>query len=449
MNKIICRFAPSPTGYLHIGNIRTAIINYLFAKKNGGQFMLRLDDTDESRVKDEYREMILKDMSWLGLDCDGEIIKQSDRLDVYERAKNKLIESGRIYQCFETPAELEFQRKAQISNGQRPLYDRSALNLTKEQKEKYIKEGRKPYWRFLLKDQVTKWHDAIRGEIKFEGLHFSDPVLIRENNVPTYTFCSVVDDIDFEVSDVIRGEDHITNTAIQIQIFQALGVKEMPQFAHLGLVKASSGKISKREGGFDIKTLREDGFEALAIINLLSQIGVSKALQVESDIEDLINKFDLNNFSKSATNYNFDELSNINQKLLHILPFSQVKEAIDKIIGSNAIDEIFWDKIKANISFLFEVKDWYNICKKELRYQPKSQDKELLKIAKDSLPDQIDANSWQQWVVILKEKTGLKGRNLFMPLRLALTGQEDGPQLKDVLILLDRSEILSRLSYGI
>lgn len=445
-NKVICRFAPSPTGYLHIGNIRTAIINYLFAKKHGGNFMLRLDDTDKQRVKDEYRDLIIKDMAWLGLKHDGPIIKQSDRLDIYEKAKNKLIKEKRIYECYETAEELNFQRKSQIANGQRPLYNRSALNLTQEQKDNYQKEGRKPHWRFLLNDQKTSWQDKIKGEIKFEGLHFSDPVIIRDNNIPTYTFCSVIDDINFGITDILRGEDHITNTAIQIQIFEALGATKLPNFSHLGLVKASEGKISKREGGFDIKTLRSDGLESLSIFNLLSQIGISHSLVIENDIKNLIDKFDLNNFSKSATNYNLDELKHINHKLLQILPFDKVIQSLKEIGINHKIDELFWNNVKANLNFLYEINDWIEICHNNLRHKHKEEDKILLQLAHESLPKNINQDSWQEWINSIKEKTDRKGKSLFMPLRLALTGKENGPELKNLLPLIKREEILARLA---
>jgi glutamyl-tRNA synthetase len=407
--------------------------------------MLRFDDTDVQRTKDEYRGMITKDMSWLGLGHDGEIIKQSNRLDLYAAAKKKLIESGRIYECYETKEELDFQRKNQSANGQRPLYDRSSLHLTDEQKENYKKEGKTPHWRFLLNDQTTVWQDRIKGEIKFEGLHFSDPVIARDNNIPTYTFCSVVDDIEFGVTHIIRGEDHITNTAIQIQIFEALGASQMPIFSHLGLVKASEGKISKRLGGFDIKSLREEGLESLSIINLLSQIGISKSMVIENDLQNLINKFDIDSFSKSSTNYNLDELKNINHKLIQILPFSKVKDALEDLDLSE-INENFWDGVKANINLISEIKDWWQICKTQLRHNHNVNDIEFLTLAKSKLPSSLDQNSWQEWIGKIKENSDRKGKELFMPLRLALTGQENGPELKSLLPLIEREEILARLT---
>ncbi|MFM7702995.1 MAG: glutamate--tRNA ligase, partial [Alphaproteobacteria bacterium] len=285
------RFAPSPTGFLHVGNIRIAIINYLFAKKTNGEFLLRFDDTDSSRVEKEYSEMIFTDMNWLGLKYDN-FFKESDRLARYEQAKNQLIANGKLYECFETAEELNLQRKSQNASGVSPIYNRASLKLTQEQKNELRNKGLKPHYRFLLNDSLTSWDDKIKGKITYEGRHFSDPILIRQEDesgfgIPTYTFCSVVDDIDYGITDIIRGEDHITNTAIQIQIFEALNAKA-PNFAHLALVKASEGKISKREGGFDIKTLRNQGYEAMSIISLLSQIGTSQNINITDNFNDLI-----------------------------------------------------------------------------------------------------------------------------------------------------------------
>ena len=333
--KTLCRFAPSPTGYLHVGNIRTAIINYLFAIKTGGDFILRFDDTDVERTKDQYAEMILKDMEWLGLKY-NKLIKQSNRLDLYKKAKDHLIKTGRLYECYESQAELNLQRKAATASGQPPVYNRASLNLTNEQKKNYQDQGIRPYYRFLLEDKIVTWDDRIKGRIAYEGRHFSDPVLVRENDIPTYTFCSVVDDFDLNITDIIRGEDHITNTAIQIQIFEAL--KDLypdsliPNFSHLALIKAKDAKISKREGGFDIKSLRQDGFEALTIINLLAQIGTSESIKIYDHIDTLVKDFDFSKFSKSATNYDLGELETINQKLLTITDFEQIQAKLFQVI---------------------------------------------------------------------------------------------------------------------
>lgn len=439
----ICRFAPSPTGFLHVGNIRAAIINFLYAKKVGGQFCLRLDDTDIERVRDEYREMIFQDMAWLGLEY-ASLAKQSDRLEQYEAAKNRLIANGRLYECFETAAELNLQRKAQIASGMTPIYNRAALNLTSEQKENFRAQGLTPHYRFLLEDKITSWDDKIKGKITYEGRHFSDPVLVRDNGVPTYTFCSVVDDAEFGITDIIRGEDHITNTAIQIQIFEALGAK-VPDFAHLALVKASEGKISKREGGFDVKSLRAEGYEAMAVINLLAQIGTSDGIKIYKNCDELVRDFSFDKFSKSSTNYDISELTHINQKLLQKLDLSDVTAEL-KNLGLSEIDEKFFDCMKQNISFLNELVAWWKICKSEFRYDNKSEDKEFLQKAASLLPqDTADINCWQIWLEKIKAETARKGKDLFMPIRLSLTGVEHGPELKLLVNLISREEILKRL----
>ncbi len=444
----LCRFAPSPTGFLHVGNIRAAIINFLYAKKTGGKFMLRFDDTDIERVREEYVEMIPQDMAWLGLTHDI-FAKQSDRLARYEEAKNLLIKSGRLYECYESAEELNLQRKSQSASGIAPIYNRAALNLTEEQKQSLRAQGLKPHYRFLLEEKIVAWDDKIKGRITYEGRHFSDPVLVRDNNVPTYTFCSVVDDIDFGVTDIIRGEDHITNTAVQIQIFEALlaaGAKGiMPHFAHLALVKASEGKISKREGGFDVKTLRNQGFEPFAVVSLLAQIGTSEPIKIYKNFDELISNFDFAKFSKSSTNYDLSELETINQKLLQILDFKDVKPHLEKL-NLGEISEEFWNIIKPNISFLHEVKQWFEICKKPFRFNNAAGDKEFLQIASTLLPQDTKASDcWQKWLDEIKKNTSRKGKELFMPLRLALTGQEHGPEMKQMINFIDRDEILQRL----
>ena len=443
------RFAPSPTGFLHVGNIRASIINYLYAKKTGGKFFLRLDDTDSQRVRDEYRDMIFTDMKWLGLNYD-EVFKQSDRLSRYEEAKNKLLANNRLYECFETAEELNLQRKAQSASGIAPVYNRTSLKLTKEQKAELRKSGLKPHYRFLLNDKPTSWDDKIKGKITYDGRHFSDPILIREEDengfgVPTYTFCSVVDDIDYGITDIIRGEDHITNTAIQIQIFEALGAKA-PDFAHLALVKASEGKISKREGGFDVKTLRQDGYEPMAIVNLLAQIGTSESLKIYQNFEQLISDFSFDKFSKSVMNYDITELTNINQKLLQIMSFEHVSARFKEINIKYNISEKLWEICKHNINFIYEIQDWCKIFYEEFRYKNAPQDLELLHKAVECLPqDTSQENSWQIWLEEIKKNSTRKGKELFMPIRLALTGKEHGPELKYIINYLSRNEIIARL----
>lgn len=446
-----CRFAPSPTGFLHVGNIRAAIINFLYARKTGGKFMLRLDDTDIERTRDEYRDMILADMAWLGLKYDI-LVKQSDRLQKYEEAKNLLIKSGRLYECYETPQELNLQRKSQVASGMAPLYSRQALNLTEDQKQNLQAQGLKPHYRFLLEDKIVAWDDKIKGRIEYQGLHFSDPVLVRDNNVPTYTFCSVVDDLEFGITDIIRGEDHITNTAVQIQIFEALieagfnaKTGKIPYFAHLALVKAIDGKISKREGGFDVKSLRNEGIEPFALISLLSQIGTSKSIEVHKNFDRLIADFDFANFSKSSTNYDLDEVKNINQKLLQVLDYQDVKANLQKLDLSEITDK-FFNIFKANIQILSEIGKWWKICKHEFRYNNALQDKEFLHTVAKVLPADIsDINCWNLWLAEIKKNSSRKGKELFMPIRLALSGEEHGPEMKHLINEISRDEIIARL----
>lgn len=444
---VFCRFAPSPTGYLHVGNVRAAVINYLFCKKSGGKFMLRLDDTDKSRVKDEYKDGIIEDLAWLGIEYD-KIVRQSDRLEYYKKAKEALLSSGRIYECFETDTELKIQRKNQTSSGERPLYNRLALRLTEEEKQKFRDEGRKPYYRFLLEDKKVSWHDKIKGEVEFPGVHFSDPVVFRDNGMPTYTFCSVVDDVDFKITDIIRGEDHITNTAVQIQIFESLfavGYEgDIPHFSHLSLVKASEGKISKREGGFDVKTLREDGIEAMSLLNLLTQIGTSKAIEIYKEIDQLVTSFDFTNFSKSATNYDLDEVLIINHKLLQFITFEDVRDRIVQI--DPRIDKDLFNLMQPNINLLSDIVPWIEIFEDGFLHYNNEGDKEFLSQIADFLPqDTKSQDCWSQWLGKIKDSTDRKGKSLFMPIRKSLTGEDSGPELKYIINNISREDIIKRL----
>lgn len=444
--SVICRFAPSPTGFLHVGNIRAAIINYLFAIKNAGKFLLRFDDTDLKRTKQEYKDMIIKDLSWLNINYD-QLISQNDRLDIYQQIKDKLIKEGKLYECFESDEELKFQRKAQIASGMRPIYDRSALNLTQEQREDYQKQNIKPYYRFLIDEKDVIWEDKIKGQIKFSGRHFSDPVLVRADGSPTYTFCSVIDDIEFGITDIIRGEDHITNTAVQIKIFEALDAK-IPNFSHLALIKANEGKISKRIGGFDIKTLREQNFEPMSIISLLSQIGTSNDVRSFNNINELVTEFSLDKFSKSATKYNLEELTHLNEKILQKSDFSYILARLKDMNYEFEIDEDFWLKIRANINDLTEIKLWWEICQTKIRNKNDQNDHDFLKMAANLLPEDLSStDAWNIWISKIKDNSDRKGKELFMPIRKAITAIDHGPELKYVITLIDRSEIIERLCF--
>ncbi len=435
---ISVRFAPSPTGYLHVGNVRTALVNFLFTRKAGGRFLLRIDDTDTGRSRPEYVHALEEDMRWLGLIWD-DYKKQSDRFDAYEMARQKLMAAGRLYPCYETPEELEMRRKMQAGRGLPPIYDRAALQLSQIQKEKYAKEGRKPHYRFLLEDKPIVWYDLIRGEVRFEGAHVSDPVLVREDGVPLYTLASVVDDTEMGITHIIRGEDHVSNTAVQMQIFTALGAVA-PQFGHLALLKSSEGELSKRVGGNDIRSLRDAGIEPMAINNLLAKLGTSDPVEAFPDMQSLIEAFDIKKFGRATANYDVHELERLNGKLLHKLPFTAVKERLP------FADEHFWLSVRANIKTLAEVKTWSDIVHGETGKYGNAEHTEYLAKALSLLPSgNWDETSWGIWTQSVSADTGRKGKELFLPLRLALTGLEHGPEMKFLLPLIGREKTLQRL----
>jgi glutamyl-tRNA synthetase len=442
MTNIVTRFAPSPTGYLHVGNARTAIINYLYAKKHNGKFILRIDDTDTIRNKDEYKTAIIQDLKWLGLDWD-DTFNQSSRTEKYESAKQQLISNGRLYACYETSEELEIKRKIQLSRGHPPIYDRAGLRLTEVEKQAYLAAGRKPHYRFLINDSLISWQDMVKGQVSYQGKNLGDPVIIREDGSMTYMLCSTIDDIDYNITHVIRGEDHVSNTAVQSQMFEAFSAKP-PVFAHLSLVKAKDEKISKRDGGFEIASLRDQqNLESMSINSFFSTIGSSNPVTFCKKMSELIDKFDITSYSKSPTTYVPEELEQINQKLVISYEFSDVKARLEQL-GIKDVGEQFWLAVRPNISKIIEIKDWWEICHNPSKVE--GLDKEFLKIAADNLPTQVNDQTWKEWTSILSSKTGKRGKELFMPLRLSLTGRSSGPELKDLLPLLSREEILSRLS---
>lgn len=434
------RFAPSPTGYLHLGNVRTALVNWLFARKNGGEFWLRIDDTDTERSKVEFESAIEEDLAWLGLEWAG-LFKQSNRFAEYEIAKQKLIAMGRLYPCYETQEELDVQRKMQASRGLPPIYNRASLNLSEEQKAKYSSEGRRPHYRFLLEDKPIIWQDLVRGEAKFQATHMSDPVLVREDDVPLYTFASVVDDGQTGITHIIRGEDHVSNTAVQVQIFEAMGYK-VPEFAHLALLKTKEGEMSKRVGGNDIRTLREVGILPMAINSLLAKIGTSDAVEPFMELDELAAQFDFKKFGRAPANYDFAELEKLNEKLLHKLPFAAVYGQFSEV----GIDEDFWLSVRGNVKKLAEVGQWWQIVH-GAGFAPVINDADLLKTAAELLPPEPwSEETWGQWTKEIAAKTGKKGKDLFMPLRLALTALEHGPELKKLLPLLGEKKVKMRLT---
>lgn len=439
--RLLTRFAPSPTGLLHVGNVRTALVNWLYTHSKGGKFLLRIDDTDKERSRAEYVDAIKEDLSWLGLTWDS-YFHQSERLHRYEAAKQTLLDKGRLYPCYETPEELEVKRKMQLGRGLPPIYDRAALTLTEAQKAEYEQQGKQPHWRFLLDKEPIAWVDEIRGETNFDPSKLSDPILIRADGSYLYMLPSVVDDIDEGVSHIIRGEDHVTNTAIQVQIFKALGATP-PSFAHLPLVTSKEAGISKRTGGFDIQSLRAEGFEPMTINSFLCKLGTSQPIEAKASLRELADVFAISEFGRAPTHYDIADLERLNAKLLHSLSFKQVQEQLSAL-GLHDVDEAFWEAVKPNITKLKEVKEWWRICKTPLK--PEIEDKAFTVQASTWLPEgEWDETTWEHWVSIVKEHTGRKGKALFMPIRKALTAMEHGPELKQLLPLIGREKALKRL----
>lgn len=434
------RFAPSPTGKLHIGNARTALITWLFARNRDGKFLLRIDDTDSSRSTEENVQVIKDALTWLNLDWD-ELERQSRRTEIYDAAVQKLKSSGRLYPCYETPEELELKRRAQLSRGAPPIYDRSALSLSDDQKKAFEKEGRKAHWRFKLNHDPIMWHDHIRGEQKFEGKDLSDPVLIREDGSPLYHICSVVDDIEFGITHIVRGEDHVTNSATHIQMFEALGA-EAPEMAHLPLIAdKGGGKLSKRFGSLSVSDVRdEEGLESLSVISYLARLGTSDPIEPFTSIRPLIESFDFGKFSRSTPKFDPDELLRLNAKILHNLSYPDVQDRLP-----SKMDESFWNTVKPNLTRLQDAADWWTI--KNGPVEPVIEDTDYIALADSLLPSEPwDGGTWKRWTDALKEKTGRKGKDLFMPLRLALTGMAHGPEMHMLLPLIGEKNVRERLS---
>ncbi len=434
------RFAPSPTGRLHIGNIRPALLNWLFARREGGHYLLRFDDTDLERSKEEYVEGIREDLAWLGLTWDAEE-RQSRRGERYAEAADALKAAGRLYACYETQDELDRRRKRQLALGQPPVYDRAALKLTDADRAKLEAEGRKPYWRFLL-EGGAEWDDRIRGPQRIEASAVSDPVLVREDGTALYTFTSVVDDVDFAITHIIRGEDHVTNTAVQIQIFEAMGARP-PVFAHHNLLIGADGSaLSKRLGSLSVRSFREEGLEPMAVVAHSALIGTSDPVQPYQSLDDLAALFDLSKISRAPARFDMEELRGLNAKLLHGTPYKAVSKRLSalKIKGG----EPFWSAVRPNLVIFQDVAKWWTIVNGQVT--PIIEGREFCMTAQSLLPDEPwDENIWSVWSGAVKAATGAKGRELFHPLRLALTGLEKGPEMKFLLPLIGRKKALARL----
>lgn len=438
------RFAPSPTGRLHVGNIRIALINWLFARKHGGSFLLRLDDTDEERSTHAYAEAIEHDLEWLGLVWDR-FVRQSDRLGHYHEAVQRLTAAGRLYPCYETTEELELMRKTRLARRLPPVYDRSALKLSEAERKKLESEGRLPHYRFRLLDEPVEWQDLVRGKVRFEPGHLSDPVLVRADGRPLYTLSSVVDDLELGITHVIRGEDHVANTAPQIQLYQALGgdARDLG-FAHLPLLTDASGSgLSKRLGSLSIAELRESGIEPLAIHSLLAKLGTSDAIEPQISLDVLVTEFELSHFSRSTPKFDLEELRRLNARLLHAMPFEAVADRLAEL-GLDGADPFFWEAVRGNLLRLDDAAIWWRVIHGQTA--PLIEDSAFAHRAAELLPlEPWDDGTWLAWTDAVKKATGRNGKALFHPLRLALTGRERGPELAALLPMIGRAKALARL----
>jgi len=434
------RFAPSPTGKLHVGNVRTALVNWLFAKGQGGSFVLRIDDTDLARSTQEFEDGIETDLTWLGLTWD-ERHNQSKRFDRYEEAAARLKASGRLYACYETSEELDRRRKVQLSRGLPPIYDRAALELTEAEKAAYEAEGRRPHWRFKLEGKRVAWEDLARGHAEVDTASMSDPVLIREDGLFLYTLPSVVDDIDMDITHIIRGEDHVTNTGAQIEIFEALDAK-VPGFAHMPLLVGADGAaLSKRLGSLSISDMRDQGYEPIAITSHLGKIGTSDNLEIAASVEALGQAFAFSKMGRSPARYDTADLDRLNAQALHGLTYTEAQPRL-AALGAD-LGEEFWNTVRGNLNKFADVADMARIVTGPVT--PVIEDAAFAAAALEVLPDVIDADAWSAWTAAVKEKTGAKGKGLFMPLRLALTGQAHGPDMAAMAPLIGREAIVRRL----
>lgn len=439
---VAVRFAPSPTGLLHIGNARTALLNALYARIRGGRFVLRLDDTDRERSRAEFAEMISVDLAWLGIPPDL-TVRQSDRIASYEATADRLRALGRLYPCYEASEELERRRRIQLARGLPPIYDRAALALADADRARLEAEGRRPHWRFRLEHRRVDWEDLVRGPSHVDCASLSDPVLIREDGAYLYTLPSVVDDVELGMTHVIRGEDHVTNTGVQIQIFEALGAPP-PRFGHHNLLTTGSGEgLSKRSGALSLKSLRESGLEPAAVASLAVLVGSSEPVRPVASLDELGRLLDLSHISRAPARFDEAELAALNAKLLHETPYAAVAERLTALgIGGG---EAFWEAVRANLDRLGDARRWWEVVAGEVT--PVIADPALAATAARLLPPEPwGRETWRLWTGAVRETTGLKGRALFMPLRLALTGLDHGPELAALLPLIGPERARRRLS---
>jgi len=434
----VTRFAPSPTGYIHVGNLRTALMNWLIARKAGGTFILRLDDTDQERSKQEYADGIMEDLEWLGLTWDR-VEKQSLRFGRYLEAADQLRAAGRFYECFETPVELDLKRKKLLNMGKPPVYDRAALVLSETQKAQFREEGRQGYWRFLLNQNRIEWTDGILGPISIDAASVSDPVLIRADGQILYTFASSVDDIDMGVTSIVRGADHVTNTATQIQIMEALGGTP-PAFAHHSLLTGAKGEeLSKRLGTLSLRDLRAAGVEPMALLSLMARLGSSKPVELAQSMQDLIDGFDIGSFGASPTKFDAEDLFPLTRGVLQSKPLAEMAQTIRALGVPDDQAAAFWAVAKDNITTRADLAGWWSLIRDGAEPLIDAEDADFVAQALALLPPRPwTAATWGDWTTAVKDATGRKGKGLFRPLRRALTGRDAGPEMADLMPLLQK-----------
>lgn len=438
------RFAPSPTGYLHVGNARAALFCWLYARRNDGEFMLRLDDTDLERSQAEYAVAIEEDLAWLGLDIDVQA-RQSERFARYDAVFDELHAAGLIYPCYETPDELELKRKRQLARGKPPVYDRAALALSDDDRAALMAEGRQPHWRLKLTERTISWNDLVRGTQSIDCTSISDPVLRRADGSYLYTLPSVIDDIDFNISHIVRGEDHVTNTATQIEIFEALKAP-IPAFAHFSLLQSVDGSgLSKRDGVLSLRDLRAMGLEAMSIVSLIGRLGSADPVEAFSHPQPLIEGFDFARLGRAPARFDVEELKRLNKKIIQDMTFETASHQLaDKNVDFN---EEAWLAIRDNLDTLADVADLIAIIHGSITPVIAEEDRDVITAAMASLPPMPwSAETWDDWTAMIKDKTGRKGKALFMPLRLALTGMAHGPELRTLLPLMGYDRVQGRLS---
>ncbi|AKR54797.1 Glutamyl-tRNA(Gln) synthetase [Devosia sp. H5989] len=437
------RYAPSPTGRLHLGNARPALLNWFFARSHSGTYILRMDDTDTARSTREFADGIERDLAWLGIVPDA-LVRQSERTALYETAKLKLIESGRLYPAYETEDELDRRRKRARAMGKPPIYDRAALRLTAEDRARLEGEGRKPHWRFKLDGKPVHFTDLIKGEQTVNTASMSDPVLVREDGSFLYTLPSVVDDIDLGITHVIRGEDHVSNTGTQIEIFEALGGK-VPFFAHHNLLTDAEGQgFSKRLGSLSLSDLREQGYESLAVAEMAALTGTSLPIEPYESLDAIASRLELSMISHGSARFDPAELDSLNARILHAMPYELARPRLEEL---GLASEPIWLANRQNLNRFSDILEWSKLISGPVVPIIEPEDREFIDLARDMLPaEPWDEATWILWTNALKERTGRKGKSLFLPLRMALTGRHDGPELKALLPLLGRRVCQDRLS---